>query len=438
MRTLNTLQPVEWMWIAILLIACGGTGHASDWPIFRGPDQGISKDTAVPLTWNDKHNLLWKTPLPGPGTSSPIVAGDRVYVTCYSGYGVNPNQPGNKQDLTRHVTAIDRKTGEILASKAFKASMPEDDYRGYLREHGYASHTPTSDGQRLYVMFGKSGVFALNMELNKVLWRKSVGMGTASKRWGSAGSLMLYNDLLIVNASDESSALIALNKYDGNEAWRYESPKMEQAFGTPVIVTSAAGRDELVMGVVEAVGAFDPAKGTLLWRAMHPAGSNISASAVAYKDTVIINGGWPTKMSTAVRIGGSGDVSDSHVLWTKRRQASYVPTPILYGDHLYVIDEKGLAWCQDARTGQRVWEKTLDLPGRGMRCYASPLRIGDRIYAVTRYGGTVVFTATPDGYKQLAHNKLAADKSQFNGTPAISNGRLYLRSDTHLYCIAAK
>jgi outer membrane protein assembly factor BamB len=192
---------------------------AGDWMQFRGPGgQGVSDDKGLPETWSETENLVWKTRLPGPGTSSPITVGDAIFFTCYSGYAESPQDPGDQKNLMRHLVCLDRKTGAIRWSKDIKPELPESAYRpGNDGQHGYASSTPACDGESLFVFFGKSGVFRFDLAGNPV-WSRSVGKDTTG--WGSATSPLLYNDLVIVNAGVESGALAALNKSDRSEAWR--------------------------------------------------------------------------------------------------------------------------------------------------------------------------------------------------------------------------
>src|SRR5579871_4925898 len=176
----------------------------SDWMQFRGPGgQGVSADQGPPDTWSETENIVWKTKLPGPGTSSPITVGEVVFVTCYSGYAESRSDPGDQKNLLRHLVCIDRRSGTIRWTRDVKPELPESVYKPGSNDgmHGYASSTPVSDGKNVYVFFGKSGVFCFDLD-GKQLWSRSVGKGTTG--WGSATSPLLYNDLVIVNASVES------------------------------------------------------------------------------------------------------------------------------------------------------------------------------------------------------------------------------------------
>ena len=197
---------------------------ADDWIGFRGGRQyGVASSTGLPVTWNDDENVLWKRDLPGPGGSSPIVVGNRLLVTCYSGYAESIDQPGEMDDLRRHVVCLNRKSGEILWEKTFEAVLPESRYSaGNNSQHGYASSTPTSDGERFFVQLGITGVHCFDLE-GKPIWQADVGSGTHN--WGSGASPLLAGDLLIVNASIESGSLIGLDKKTGREVWRTEEVK---------------------------------------------------------------------------------------------------------------------------------------------------------------------------------------------------------------------
>ena len=181
------------LWIPSALFIIAGLASAADWPRFRGPNgTGIARDAKPPTTWSDTKNLKWKTALPGAGASSPIVWGERVFVTCYS---------GDVPKLQRHLVCVNRRDGRILWSKTVAATQSEDEMGGRIGEHGYASHTPVTDGERVYVFFGKSGVFAFDFNGTQ-LWQAGVGTASNEKHWGSASSLILYKNLVIVTASE--------------------------------------------------------------------------------------------------------------------------------------------------------------------------------------------------------------------------------------------
>ena len=425
----------------VLAAAVSAPAGGADWPRFRGPDgAATSSDKTLPTAWSETQNLRWKLDLPGRGSSSPIVFGPRVFVTCYSGYGMDRSDPGNMRDLKRHLLCIDRTNGKVLWTQTVPAKVPEDDYRGYLREHGYASSTPVTDGKSVFVLFGKTGVLAFDMTGRK-LWQVNVGKQSSNRRWGSAASPILYKNTVIVNAAEEGRAVFAFDKATGKQVWKAPSNSLELSFGTPGML-SISGHTELVIGVPGEVWGLNPDTGKLRWYAKTAIGGNVTPSVTAAAGVVYVTGGYPRLGSAAIRAGGGvpgkKDVTQTHVLWSTS-DASYVPTPIVYEGHLYWLDDRGTAWCLDAKTGKRVYKERVDVPrgsGSGRSCYASPVRVDEKLYVVTRTGGTYIIDAKPT-FKQIAVNRFASDTSDFNATPAISNGQIFIRSNRRLYCVAA-
>jgi outer membrane protein assembly factor BamB len=408
-----------WVGVAALL------GAAANWPQFRGPGGlGVSEEQGLPAEWSSSQNIVWKTPLPGPGGSSPIVWGDRVYVTCYSGYGVSMEQPGEMSNLVRHLLAIDRRSGEVLWDRTVPAALPEQPFGGFQALHGYASSTPATDGERIYVFFGRTGVLAFDTQ-GQELWRTEVG--TRTHNWGSATSPVLHGDLVIVNASVESGSLVALQRQDGRVVWR--AGEIRAAWNTPLLLEGGAG-PELVVSVQGRLLGFDPAAGQQLWQA---AGIQdyVCPSVVAFDGAVFAIGG-RNKPGLAVKSGGRGEVS---ALWTIDK-GSNVSSPVYYKGHLYWAHEgQGIVYCVDAASGTLVYEQRLN-PGPG-RIYASAVAADDKIYYVSRENGTYVVAAGPS-YRLLAHNRLEDDPSTCNGSPAICEGQLLLRSNQYLYCIGTR
>lgn len=408
-----------------IAVLCCSVATADDWMRFRGPDgAGVSTDSNVAVTWSDAENLSWNTPLPGAGSSSPIVVGDRIFVTCYSGEG---------DSLKRQLVCVNRSDGKISWSRTNDAAQPEDAYQGYLTEHGYASNTPVSDGERVYAFFGKSGVVAFNLE-GEQLWSVNVGRESSNRRWGSGASLILYNDSVIVNASEESQSIRALDKRTGKEIWDATAASLELAYGTPTLVDLSDGRVELVIGVAGEAWGLNPDTGKLTWFAETNLTGNICPSVVADGETVYVFGGYRSSGSHAIRAGGKGDVTESHMLWSTRN-SSYVATPLLHLGHLYWVDDRGQAFCVEAKTGDLVYRERLQGVSSGRPFYASPVLANGKLYVVSRWDGTFVLAAKPK-FEQIAQNKFAEDESDFSATPAISNGNLFLRSSAFLYCVA--
>lgn len=416
-----------------LLAASYGTG--ADWPGFRGDGSGVAKTAKIPTQWDDQTNLRWKVALPGPGSSSPIVCQDRVFVTSYSGYGDGTS--GKMEDLKRHLICLDRKTGKELWKVTVPNQVQEDAYRGYITEHGYASTTPVTDGQRVYAFFGKSGVFCYDWS-GKEVWKVSVGTDSANRKWGSAGGMILYGNQLIVNASEESRTLRSFDKLTGKELWSEKANSMELCYSTPLIVTPKDGKPQLILSVPGEVWGMNPETGKLRWFAETPYTGNTSPSPVTDGEVVYASGGYPQTGTVAVKIDGENDVTKTKILW-KSNISSYVPSPILHDKHLYWVSDRGLACCSEAATGKSVYQERLPLrggAGASRPVYASVVLAGDQVIAVTRTNGTFVYPVGTE-FQAAKVNKLS-DESWFNASPAIADNELYLRSNTSLYCIAAK
>jgi outer membrane protein assembly factor BamB len=418
--------------LALLGLLVPGAG-AEEWSQFRGPGAaGIAANVKPPITWTDSENVKWKAALPGPGTSSPILVGDRVFLTCWSGYG--DGSGGAPADLKRHLVCLDRQSGKILWSKSVAAEAQVDRYEGFMQEHGYASHTPVSDGERVYVFFGKAGALAFDLA-GKQLWQVNLGTRANGKNWGSASSPVLYKDSVIINASEESAAIYALDKKTGKQLWKCEAGSLEYVFGTPVLATHN-GQTDLLIGVPNELWGINPDNGKLRWFAEIGLPNNISPTVVVGDGMAFVFGGFPKLGAAAVKLGGKGDVTKTHLVW-ESNNSTYIPTPVLHEGKLYFASDAGFATCLDAKTGELVYKERLpgaSASGRGGKpFYASMVLANGQVYAVSRRNGTFIFPAST-GFKLTAQNKLA-DDSQFNATPAVAGGQLFLRSDKFLYCL---
>ncbi|MBX3441162.1 MAG: PQQ-like beta-propeller repeat protein [Planctomyces sp.] len=358
--------------------------------------------------------------------------GNRVYITCYSGYGVPDAPGGSLSELKRHLVAVDRGTGTIVWNTAIAAETPEDPYDGFLTEHGYASSTPVTDGERIYVFFGKTGVLAFDLNGAEV-WRRNVGRESSAMRWGSGSSPVLVGDLVIVNAAEESLSLRGLDRKGGAEVWKADGSILEACYGTPAVASLPDGQQEVIVSGAGEVWGVNPATGKLRWFAETNLQGAISPSVVVQDGIGFLFGGRGTP-ATAIRVGGKGDLSEVPPVW-RGQSNSNVPTPVLVDGRLYWIGDGGVAVCLDAATGEKVFEKRLGIDLKGGPAYASPVAAGGRVYQVTSRGGTVVFAAAPE-FQLIAHNEIDGDFTDFNGTPAISGDELFLRSNNALYCIA--
>src|ERR1043165_4406251 len=342
-----------------------GSLMAADWPGFRGARGGAADDKDLPVTWTKEH-FLWKIKLPGPGTSSPITSGDKIFVTAYTGYGTTLNKGkggfggggfgkgkggfgkgkggfggdggGDQKKLKLLVLCLDQQNGQTVWQKEIDPKLPEMAFTGFLRDHGYASSTPVTDGERVYVFFGKSGVLAFDFS-GKQLWRSDVGSTT--HMWGSAASPILYKNLVIVNAAIESKSLVALDKMTGKEVWRARG--ISTGWTSPLLVDTKDGKQEVVLSLQGKIIGYDPETGKELWhcQGIGSGGSfGYTCSTPVARDGIVyaMGGGGPNGPPTAlaIRTGGSGDVTKTHVLWRQRAGTS-ISSPVLSGDYLYWV-----------------------------------------------------------------------------------------------------
>lgn len=435
---------------AWLGIACSVSAiHAGDWVGFRGLSAGgASEDKGLPTTWSATENVIWKTELPGPGASSPIVTGNKVLVTCYRG-----TQGGSSANLERVLVCADRASGKVLWTAEVKGASNEDRAGGQLMSHGFASSTPVTDGKSVFVLFGKSGVLAFDLD-GKQLWQTSVGTGSAQNGWGSASSPVLYKDMVIVNAGAEGQAVIALDKETGNEVWKAPAEGLEGCWATPILVDTADGNQDLVLNAPYEIWGFNPDTGKLRWFCEGIRGGTVCPTVVA-KDGVVYaiggGGGGTQSGAVAVKVGGKGDVSESHVVWRKT-VGSYVTSPVIVGDHLYWINNSNTAVCLRLADGEAAYQERLSggaggrpagggfgggRGGGGGQPYASVVAADGKIFAFMRQSEALVLPAEPK-FEILARNKLDDDAGIFNATPAIHNGQLLVRSDKYLYCLGTR
>jgi hypothetical protein len=409
--------------LSMAVVLCGptiGAARAEDWAQFRGPGGHGRSTTSGPVAWSRDENIVWKAELPGAGASTPIVVGDRIFLTSYSGYAVPKEEPGDLDQLVRHLLCVDLKTGKLLWDKQVEARLPEPER---IRDHGYAANSVVADPQRVFAFFGKSGVFAFDHS-GRQLWRAEVGDGTNG--WGTAASPVLFGNVVIVNASVESQSLVALDQKTGKEVWRAKG--MRESWSTPLLIP-VDDETELVVPVFEKILGFDPQTGKQLWSCNTDIRWYMVPSLVAHDGVVYCVGG-RSGGALAVRAGGRGDVTDSHRLWTGRK-GSNVSSPVYHDGHLYWAHEAtGVVYCAEAKSGEIVYEQRLERAGQ---IYASALLADGKVYYLTRDGRTFVVAATPD-YELVGVNELR-DGFTFNASPAIAAGQLLIRSDRFLYCI---
>ncbi len=427
----------------VVSFAIGAMG--ADWPGFRGSRGGVADDGDLPVKWDDG-NFLWKTKLPGAGASSPITYGDKIFVTCYSGYGTKLAAgmgggkggkggggagSGDMKALRYHLLCIDRAKGEVVWKKDIEPKLPEANFGSFTNQHGYASSTPVTDGERVYVFFGKTGVAAFTLAGEK-LWHESVG--TATDNWGTAASPIVTDGVVIVNAAIESESLVGLDAKSGKEKWRVKG--IAKCWTTPLLVETKDGKNEVVMSLPGKVVAYEPKTGAELWRCntAGAGGGGYTSSTPVARDGVVyvVTGGKKGESSSvAVKVGGRGDITDSHVLW-KKGMGTGIASPVLAGDQLCWV--AGLATVLKTNDGSIVTNERLYTGGQE---YVSTVSAGGKIFALTRTSGLYVLAG--DGkFQELAHNEFKGDDSLFNASPAVSDGKMYIRSNEYLYAIGKK
>ncbi len=417
------MPSVQQLTLIALLCICS-TVNAADWPQFRGPSgNATASDSDPPTTWSDSENIVWKTALPGRGASSPIVSGKHVFLTAYTGFGVDAQEPGDKANLRLHVLCFERNSGKLLWDKSIKASPSTQKLSQRIADHGYATATPATDGEAVYASFGVSGVVACNMDGN-LLWQAAIGDGTAG--FGSAASPVVYDDLVYVNASIESNTLFAFDKRTGRKVWKTES--VMKSWTTPCIAEVPDGPPELILNQKNEIFAFDPVTGKKLWWCAGV--EDYIVPVPVFHDGIVYCLGGRSNRAIAVKLGGRGDVTKTHKLWESTTGAN-VTSPVYHDGYLYWASDKAIENCLRASDGEEVYRERL--PTRG-RIYSSIVRAGNKLYVTTRDQGIVVLAAKPE-YEELAVNVIESDQTLVNASPAVSGNQLLLRTDRFLYCI---
>ncbi len=392
--------------------------QSGDWLAWRGPlGTGISHEKQVPTTWSATENVKWKVPLDGPGNSTPIVVGKLVLIT---------HSPAKSK--TRGLRAYDRTSGEL-------AWKHEVQYAEKEPTHGtnpFCSASPVSDGERVIAWYGSVGLFCYDLAGN-VLWQKD--LGKVEHIWGYGSSPVFHENLVILNYGPGLNAfVVALDKRSGDEVWRkeYAGQKSEKpedyrgAWSTPV-VHKFGDRTLMLLSLPEKLRAVDPLTGEEAWTCEGPSKLVYTSPLVAGDIVVTMCGyGGP---ALGVRPEGTGDQTANR-LWLHERNPQRVGSGVVVGDYIYIRNEKG-AFCLDAKTGERKWTDELG----GGESWSSMAYVDGHIYSINTAGTTYVLEPTPEACKIIAENKLGETT---RGSPAISNGQIFLRTYQNLYCIESK
>ncbi|HEX8476333.1 MAG TPA: PQQ-binding-like beta-propeller repeat protein [Pyrinomonadaceae bacterium] len=424
-------------------VAASVAVDGGNWPQWRGPESsGISTERNLPDEWSAEKNVKWKTPLAGRGHSSPIVWGRKIFLTTAIEGAVvpgakavkhmngneefkHPDSVGADRKHTFKVVALDSETGKILWERVAYEGTPYDDRH---RKSSFASSTPATDGRYVYAFFGAEGLYAYDFN-GKLAWRADLGkLGTGGM--GTGTSPVLFQNLVIMQCDHESgeeSFIVALDKRSGRQVWKTPR-KVEASWATPLLVQTGK-RTELITSGNQAIVSYDPATGKELWRS-RGVESNAIPSPVATRDAVIVSAGFPAKIAYAIRLGGNGDLTDSSILWKYTKGTAYVPSPILYGDYLYLMTDKGVLTCLDARTGEVKYEGgRVPVPASFT---ASPVAFDGKLLLTSEDGDTFVLKAGAK-HEVVRTNTVA---EPVYASPAIADGKIFIRGEKNLYCIA--
>lgn len=415
---------------------------SQNWHQWRGPHaSGVAPGADPPVTWSERENVLWKVPIDGHGSSTPIVWGDKVFLLTAIDTGkVDPKltppeeQPerrfGIKYPNTFHqfaVLCLDRNTGQELWRRVAAEKVPNEGHHG---DNSFATASPTTDGKKLYAWFGSAGLFCYDLEGNLV-WSRGLGPVKTRLSFGEGSSPVVHgNRVMILRDQDEQSYLVALDADSGETVWQANRDE-PSAWATPLVV-QFEGKTQIITNGKNRVRSYALKDGSLIWECGGQV-SNVTPSPVATKDTVFCMSGYRGSALFALPLDATGDLTDTtKIKWSKRRGTPYVPSPLLYDGLLYFNQSNNpILSCVDAASGEVVIERTR-MPGI-RRLYASPVGAAGRIYFAGREGTTLVIERGPE-FKVIATNRLdeGADAS-----PALVGNQLFLRGKSHLYCISS-
>lgn len=418
------------------------TAGAANWPQWRGPGgSGVSTEKNLPAEWNANKNIKWKTPIAGRGHSSPVVWENKIFLTTAIEGDVvpgakavthivdggqvflHPDSIGADRKHTFKVICLNADTGKVLWEQTAFEGTPYDNRH---RKSSYAASTPATDGKLVYAFFGTEGLFAYDVN-GKLAWKADLGkLGTIGM--GTGTSPILYENLIIVQCDEEggeASFIVALDKKTGKEVWRTPR-KVQASWATPILVAGAK-RTELITSGNETVIAYDPATGKELWSHKGVA-SNAIPSPVANQEMVFVSAGFPEKITMAINLGASGDLKDS-VVWKYAKGTAYVPSPILYGEYLYLTTDRGILTCLDAKTGEVKYEGgRIPIPATFT---ASPIAFEGKILLTSEDGDTFVVKAGPK-HEILGTNSVG---EPVYASPAVADGKIFIRGEKNMYCV---
>jgi outer membrane protein assembly factor BamB len=427
----------------VLLAALTGTVPAAQpvahWPAWRGPlGTGAAPDASPPVTWNEKRNVRWKRAVPGTGHSTPVIWGDRLFLTTAipagppqeaahdQGHGAHDNV-AHLRPMEFAVLAFERHTGEPLWQRTVRKGLPHDTMH---TSGSFASNSPVTDGERVYASFGSNGLYALDIQ-GKPVWERDLGDLEVKHSHGEGSSPALHEGVLVVNWDHEGeSFLIALDARTGKERWRTARDE-ETSWSTPLVVRVGA-RTQVIVSATRRVRGYDLTTGEPIWECAG-LGGNVVASPVAHDGIVYVANSYDIRKMMAIRLADAkGDVTGTDaVVWSRDRDTPYVPSPLLYRDVLYFFKHyQGILTGVEAATGRTVFGPER-VPGVS-NVYASPVAAAGRLYVAGLEGTTTVLDTAG---QVLAQNVL---DDAFAASPALAGDALYLRGREHLYCLAGE
>lgn len=386
---------------------------AEEWPGWRGPlRNGVTEDTGVPSTWSATENVLWKVPLPGAGISNPVVWKNRIFVTASDG----------RDHSELHVICFDRETGAEQWHQRLWGTSPTLFYP----QSGMASPSPLTDGEHVFAFFGTGDIFCFDTD-GGLLWQRALAheYGRFQNRFAASSSPLLFENTLILQCDHYGdSYVIALDPRTGTNLWKADRPDVWHSWSSPQIVM-AEDQHELILSGSTKLDAYDPGSGDRLWTVRGLAQECIPTPVFGQGLLYAVSG--PNGDHFAIRPGGRGDVTESHVVWKYGRGTSFVPSAIIVGDRYYLADDKGFARCWAIPSGRVLWRQRL----KG-RFTASPVSADGKLFFVNEEGSTLVLDATSHDYVELARNDVGEGVLS---SPAIAHGCLFLRTSNHLFCI---
>jgi outer membrane protein assembly factor BamB len=427
-----------------LAMAVGATVSAADWPQWRGPHgSGIADEKNLPQTWSATDNIAWKASLGGVGVSSPIVSGNMVFVTSQIGTGASRQGPRLAQGSDaagageRSISAAGSPSDKVVfLVEAFDRASGQRRWQHRMDAVGslesvhdksnLASPSPVTDGQLVYAWFGNGQIVALDLN-GKVVWQRHLGQEISpfTINWGHSSSPTLFEDTLILLCDHApASYILAVDKKTGKDKWKADRGKGRQSYTTPFVVQASSG-PELVVNSSERVDAYDPRTGTFLW---HVGGSNqFPIPAPTFSNGVIyMTRGYRSGPYMAVKPGGRGDVSASHVVWQVATGAPYISSLVYDAGLLYMASDVGAISVIEADTGKRLWQERVN----GLFS-ASPVAGDGKVYFVSETGEVIVLRAGRQP-QVIARNDIG---ERLMASPAISNGQIFLRGDNSLFAI---